>query len=57
MTTTETNKEKQETTASKAPPKHKWLSRIGNFMMMGGFLLVLVVGVAIAIGVSILLNR
>lgn len=34
--------------------KRKWLNRIGNFMMMGGFLLVIVVGVGIAIAISIL---
>ena len=33
---------------------HKWLGRIGNFMMMGGFILVLILGVGIVIAISIL---
>jgi hypothetical protein len=32
----------------------KWLGRFGNFLMMGGFLLILILGVAIAIGISML---
>ncbi len=47
--------QKEGTTTTKAKTgKRKWLSRLGNFMLMGGFLLVLVLGVAIAITISIL---
>jgi hypothetical protein len=31
----------------------KWLSHIGNFMLMGGFLVVLLIVVGLAIGISI----
>jgi len=51
----EPTKEKEKTTATKEKTgKRKWLSRLGNFMMYGGFLLVIVLVVAIWIAVSIL---
>ncbi len=33
--------------------KHKWLGRIGTFLMMGGWLLILVLVLVIAILISI----
>ncbi len=45
-----------KTTPAARTGKRKWLSRIGNFMMMGGFILVLVLVVAIAIAISLQLS-
>jgi hypothetical protein len=47
---------KEAGTTPPTPPKagRKWLRRLGNFMMMGGFILVLILGVAIAIAISVL---
>jgi hypothetical protein len=35
----------------------KFLEGFGHFLMMGGFLLILIVGVAIAVGISILVGK
>lgn len=48
-------KDKRETPVTEEKKgKRKWLSRIGNFMMMGGFILVLFLIAGIVIAVSIL---
>jgi cell division protein FtsL len=51
----ENNQRQRETPVTEEKKgKRKWLSRIGNFLMMGGFLLVLVLGVVIFILISVL---
>ncbi len=44
------------TTSETKTQKRKWLSRIGTFLMMGGWMLVVVLGFAIAVLISTALN-
>jgi hypothetical protein len=50
----ETMAEKEGTTTKEKTGKRKWLGRIGTFLMMGGWILVLIVGVGIAFAISFL---
>lgn len=45
---------KEQTTTKEVTAKRKWLNRIGHFMIMGGFFVVIIVALGIAIGVSLL---
>jgi hypothetical protein len=57
----EPTKEKEETTTTKEGTtttkkktgKRKWLGRIGTFLVMGGWILVLIVVLGLVIGISI----
>jgi hypothetical protein len=54
-TMVEPTKDKEGTTTTKGKTgKRKWLSRIGTFLMMGGWMLVVIVVFGIVIAVSIL---
>ena len=51
--TGEEKKTEDETVPKKEQSKKmKWLNRVGHFMMMGGFLLVLILGVVIYIVIA-----
>ena len=50
----ETNEKKETGISDETKGKRKWGGRIINFLAMGGFILVLIAGVAIAIVISIL---
>jgi len=53
----EPTKEKEGTTPTKGKTgKRKWLGRIGTFLLMGGWILVLIVGVGIATAISVLVK-
>ena len=52
METEEAMQEKEGTTTKEVKAKRKWLSRIGTFLMMGGWLLILFLGVGIFIAIS-----
>ena len=52
----ETMADKEGTTTKEKTGKRKWLSRIGTFLLMGGWILVLIVGVGIATAISVLVK-